>query len=95
MSNLSHQEIVERAIANNIETVMREGPGLRYSQQTVVLARDRVNGLVLLGGLGGMGVGRMWFMDGPQYVDYLGYADAPELDSTGGFGTTPLFKWHT
>ena len=53
---------------------------------TRVEARDRVNGYVLLRGLGAMGVGQMWFKEEPRHADYPGYGDAPERDSAGGFG---------
>jgi len=45
----------------------------------VVLARDRQHNYVLLGGLGFMRVGCLWFRDDAHYKEYEGYADAPEL----------------
>ena len=72
------RENVSMALARNVERVSRDGPGLRYSMEVVVLARDRSAGKVLLGGLGGMGVGTMWFDDDGHRSRLVGYEDAPE-----------------
>lgn len=83
-----HAEKVSAALERNVQRVLKDGPGLRYSTEVVVLARDRTAGKVLLGGLGGMGVGEMWRdeRDFPRYTGdemrdysrYCGYEDAPE-----------------
>lgn len=80
-------EQIERLQAENVAEFMELGPGLRTSTRVWVVARDRERGRVLLGGLGAMGVGEMWFVDADRYVNYVGYDDAPEGDSRGGFGT--------
>ncbi len=49
--------------------------GLRYTQPYVV-ARDPDAKTLMLGGLGGMGVGRMWFPEEERHKDYPGYAEA-------------------
>lgn len=52
-----------------------------------IVARDRAKGNILVGGLGVMGVGQMWSPeDSEHHASYPGYEDAPEVDSTGGFG---------
>lgn len=56
----SHEQRVQRELAENVDTVLEHGPGLRWSYNTPALAVDRSRGYVLLGGLGAMGVGRMW-----------------------------------
>ncbi len=62
-------------------------PSLMDAGPCFVVARDPSKKMVLLGGLGAMGVGEMWFKDEPPHRDYHGYDDAPIQDSTGGFGT--------
>jgi hypothetical protein len=83
--------IADRA-ARNLDEFMERGPGLRWSTRTWVIAKDSTVRKVLLGGLGGMGVGRMWTRtDGDHYshADDPTYADAPEMswaesDQLGG-----------
>ena len=45
---------------------------------THVIARDRLRGMVYLGGLGVMGVGRMWFQEQEYMADLDGWDGAPE-----------------
>jgi len=52
-----------------------------------VIAIDRINKRVLLGGLGFDGVGEMWFEMKDKYHFLPGYKNAVEKDSTGQFGT--------
>lgn len=72
---------IKSAIENNA-TVMddRDGrPGLDYHMQSYVLIRDYVNNRVLLGGLGGMGIGQMWFASSDidkEYGDKMGFSEA-------------------
>ena len=51
-----------------------------WTQETpTVIARDRTNKRILLGGLGSLGIGSMWFDDdGTRYAGLLGYESAPE-----------------
>lgn len=50
-----------------------------------VVARDRTQGMVLLGGLGILDSNRMmWLNESPHHRDYPGYEDAPEEKWTGG-----------
>jgi hypothetical protein len=52
-----------------------------------VLAKDTKRGYVLLAGVGFAGVGTMWYPIEDHRKEYPGYDEAPEQDSTGGFGT--------
>lgn len=56
-------------------------PRLSYSAQAYVLARDPSKGRILLGGLGGLGVGQMWFNEDERHKEYPGYADAPAKEA--------------
>ena len=51
---------------------------LRYSgcRNTFVVARDIKRGRILLGGLGVLGVGQMWFDETDRHKDYQGYNEA-------------------
>ena len=78
-------ETIEEAAAHNAALVARDGPRLRSDYSTWVLARDRTNGMILLGGLGGFGNGVMWVLDEnvvhrSDYSGAIGFADAPEED---------------
>jgi len=85
---------IRRLAAENLVNFLQNGLGLRYSYNQWVVARDRRRGYALLGGLGGCGVGEMWFKDEPfrDFCHYEGYAEAPEVDSTNGFGRKRV-KW--
>ena len=50
----------EDVYAHNIADVMENGPALRITRRTAVLAHDPERDLVLIGGLGALGVGTMW-----------------------------------
>lgn len=65
----------------NIDNVLEEGPGLRYSMGIFIIAKDTKNRQVLLGGLGGMGVGQMWFGLGEMHKEYPGFEKAPDIDT--------------
>ena len=74
----SVQEIKE---ANHAH-FMKHGPGLSYGYGTYVVAKDTVNGKVLIGGLGGMGVGQMWEdIDLKHDSKRRGWDEAPEIKS--------------
>jgi hypothetical protein len=81
---------VEKAKQNNLDVFLEQGPRLSYRYKTWVVARDRKDGWVLLGGLGGLGVGEMWSKEVEDHKNYPGYEDAPERSSVGGFGREPL-----
>lgn len=66
----------EQVQADNLDHFMERGPALSYAYGTYVIARRPSTGEVLLGGLGGMGVGRMWFAESDDLKDRPGYADA-------------------
>lgn len=52
---------VSEALAHNAREFMEKGPGLRYSTQVATAARCPTGKHILRTGLGGMGVGSMWF----------------------------------
>lgn len=56
---------IENRLASNLGDVLANGPGLRIRERqgggSWIAAKDTVNGYVYLSGLGGMGVGSMWF----------------------------------
>jgi hypothetical protein len=81
---------VEECRKNNFDVFMEQGPSLSYLYKVWVEARDRKDGWVLLGGLGGIGVGQMWSKEAEDHKNYPGYEDAPERSSVGGFGRAPL-----
>lgn len=84
---MSDREVELNALREqNVAKVMADGPRARYDMNIWVVARDRVDGWVKLGGLGAMGVGEMWEPDGPEMLRYAGYEEAPEQSSIGGFG---------
>lgn len=70
----------------NTAHFLKHGPGLSYAYQTFVIARDPDRGMILLGGLGGMGVGTMWFKERPEHKNKAGYAEAKIESSAGGLG---------
>lgn len=65
----------------NVLKVMKDGPRLRSDYNTWIVARDPEAGLIKLGGLGGMGVGEMWFQESERDVQLPGYEDAPTVQS--------------
>lgn len=81
---------IEECKQNNLDVFMEQGPKLSYRYKTWIVARDRKDGWVLLGGLGGMGVGEMWSKETEFDKNKPGYEDAPERSSAGGFGRVPL-----
>lgn len=60
----------------NYEILLEHGPGLRYDYGHYIVARCPGTSEVCLGGLGGMGVGRMWFTEEPSHANLPGYANA-------------------
>ena len=71
----------EEALAENVGKFMEDGPRLRYDYHTPVLAVCDC-GYVLLGGLGGCGVGQMWFPEEERHKDYIGYDEAERVIHT-------------
>ena len=65
----------------NVMRALRNGPRATTAYNMWVIARDRKNGWVLMGGCGCLGVGEMWYKD-EDYSEYPGYKKAPELEST-------------
>lgn len=79
-------EAADEAIAHNLADVFENGPRLTTNRKTAALAIDRKNKYVLKTGLGAMGVGTMWCSYSYREEDPE-WADLPERDSTGEFGT--------
>ncbi len=82
-----HEDLVAAQSNANLADVLENGPRLNYTKRSFVVARDRHLGRMLLGGLGAMGVGQMWFDDDGSHKDDPTYADAPEAQApiTGSF----------
>lgn len=57
-----------------------------------IVARDRALEKVLIGGLGCLGVGKMWFHDTGRFDDLDGYIDAGEEDYPGDCWDTITLK---
>ena len=83
---------IEQLQNENVADFMRNGPGLRFSYNQWIVARDRVHGWSLVGGLGAVGVGEMWGDDAlwGYHAQLPGYDDAPEMSAVGGFGAFSL-----
>ncbi len=81
----------EKLQNENLSIFLEKGPGLRYSYNTWIVAKDSTWGRVLIGGLGALGVGEMWVEEREEHKEYPGYAEAPKKDSTMKFGT-PEFR---
>lgn len=71
------EQNVQEAMANDFRLAYRASPNAGI----VVLARDPGTKRLLLGGLGGVGVGRMWVAEEPGMAKYVGYDDAPIADA--------------
>ena len=54
---------IESKVSNNLAAFIQDGPRMSTRYQTYVLARDRDKKMVLVGGLGCVGVGRMWMAE--------------------------------
>jgi hypothetical protein len=68
------EKTINQLAEENIADVLEHGPRLRTGQNTWIIAR--CPGKVLVGGLGCMGVGTMWFDEQPFHKDRPGYAEA-------------------
>lgn len=71
---------VEDAQKNNFDVFMERGPGLDSRYQSFVVAKDLKNKKILLGGLGGMGIGEMWFDMSEKDEARIGYQEAPVVE---------------
>ena len=74
--------IVNMLQEHNVRVCVEDGPRLSTKYLTWIDGRDRARRRVLVGGLGCMGCGRMWFDEEPYHADYPGYAEAPEVSET-------------
>ena len=68
----------EHARTITSRSLWNSGPGLSSRYRTFIVARDRTKKRVVVGGLGGMGCGEMWFDEEPKHSDYPGYENAPD-----------------
>lgn len=69
--------------ASNIAEFMENGPGLRWgAYSTYVVARDDAQNMVLIGGLGAMGVGKMWGRATEDDRNRPGWDTAPQETCT-------------
>lgn len=69
--------------AANLKDVFYNGPGLRWSRNTWIIAKDTNAGMVQVGGLGAMGVGQMWMVTRDYHRDDPTFAGAPEVPYPG------------
>jgi hypothetical protein len=77
-----HDLVIENLEAESIAlAVSTGGPGWNKNRPSEwVVARDRKNSVSLVGGLGCMGVGKMWLTDNPYISSLPTYADALEFE---------------
>lgn len=73
---------------HNFRVLVRCGPKIGNHYRRWIVARDPGRGRVLVGGLGIFGVGEAWEKESVEHRQYEGFAEAPERDSTGQYGTT-------
>jgi len=76
--------MIDRLQSENIQKFIEDGPRLRYDYNQWVEGRDRSKGKVLIGGLGSMGVGRMWFDVREDHRQLPNFDDAPEIACLDG-----------
>lgn len=84
----------DEVIENNAKIVQeRNGrPGLDYRMKYFVVAVDIEDPhLVLLGGLGSMGIGQMWFRG--NYFDHPNYNKAPRIKGAAPAMDTTNVNW--
>ncbi len=74
--------------AKNFDMMLRDGPRLRYDYNTWVEAKDTKSNKVLIGGLGGLGIGIMWFPMGKRHKKLPGFNEAPEKDAPPDYAYT-------
>ncbi len=72
---MTRNEEIARREASNAAEQAEHGPGLRYTTSTWIVARG--DGEVLLGGLGALGVGKMWVAETDRHREDPTYVDAP------------------
>lgn len=74
---MSHNERSPEDVQRDNDRIISErGPGLYVDLGTYVIARRPSTGEILIGGLGSMGVGEMWFTESADHRSRPGYADA-------------------
>ena len=79
---------IEQKREENEREFLEKGPGLRYSTNTWIEAKDTQKGYHLTGGLGALGVGKMWFKTDDEIKQNPEYIKAPEMSCAGGFGVS-------
>jgi len=75
----TRDEIIEERVAASNKDFIDNGPRLWRYRQTYIVGRCREHRMVLTGGLGSMGVGQMWGIEGPCSESDPTFADAPEV----------------
>ena len=68
----------------NIAKALRDGPGLSYHYSTWIEAKCSRRNAVLICGLGGFGVGKMWAEEQAHYSTWDGYGDASDHNCVDG-----------
>lgn len=67
--------------AENFNMALQDGPRLRYDYNTWVEAKDTESNQILVGGLGCMGVGVMWFPMSERRKQLPNFDVAPEMSA--------------
>jgi hypothetical protein len=64
----------------NFAIFLEDGPRLSTKYNVWVLGKCTKRNKILLGGLGGLGIGEMWFNMAEWHKNYSGFEDAPEIE---------------
>lgn len=84
--NKAHEDIVRTVERRNLQRVLERGePSLSHDCETVIVARDSARDCVLVGGMGALGVGRMWVEREARHNSYPGISTAPESAVTSDY----------
>lgn len=77
---MSGEDVILGRMARNDAKIEERGPGLYWDLEVWVLARCTVHGVILVGGLGSFGAGRMWGhrRDGDAIEDDETYLSSPD-----------------
>lgn len=86
-AGLSRDQVMAKRSQESMADFMQHGPRLWVGRKCYVLFRSSDGTRVLLGGVGGMGIGRMWSDAGSHVQNDPTFADAPvDDDALDDFG---------
>lgn len=77
----------------NDEIIAERGPGLYFDLGTYAAAKDTGLGMVLLGGLGGFGNGRMWAKAKREYAGWDEALEDGTIRDDFGHTSTSYHQW--